>query len=48
MDRELYRFSTNISNKGVRTMEIEKILELGKMGFTKDEILKMIGGGKSR
>lgn len=28
-------------------MEIEKILELGKMGFTKDEILKMIGGEKA-
>lgn len=28
-------------------MEIEKILELGKMGFTKDEILKLIGGEKA-
>lgn len=28
-------------------MEIEKILELGKMGFTKDEILKMLGGEKA-
>lgn len=28
-------------------MEIEKILELGKMGFTKDEILKMLWGEKA-
>lgn len=28
-------------------MKIEEILELGKMGFTKDEILKLMGGEKA-
>lgn len=28
-------------------MKVEEILELGKMGFTKDEILKLIGGEKA-